>query len=369
MKMVGVILAGGKSEKLTDLTLGRAMASLPIASSYRAIDFTLSNMSNSGIKKVGVITQYNSRSLLNHLSQAKIWDLGTKQGGLFVFTPSISRESASWHRGTADAMYQNIIFLKRSQEPYVVISSGNYICKMDYREVLKYHIAKDADITVVSKRITDEDLSRYGVMTVDKNNKVTDFEEKPLEPESDLASLGTYIIKRTLLIKVLEEISAEGRYDFVTDIIAKYRKQLNIYSYEYSGYWSNISTTKKYYDTNMDFLNHDIRKELILEYPYIVTRIKDDPPAKYNPGAEVRNCLISGGSIIDGCVENSLLFNRVCVGSNAKIKDSIIMNDSYIGENCRIENAIIDKQVVISDNQEIIGTKENPMVLKKGTVV
>jgi len=369
VKLIGIILATNKSEKLWELTDKRAMASLPVASCYRAIDFTLSNMANSGIKKVAVITQYNSRSLLNHLSSDKIWELGTKQGGLFVFTPSTADNVFSY-KGTVDALYQNILFLKRSQEPYVIIGSGHHIYKMDYREVLRYHINKEADMTIISKKMPrNSELSSYGIMEIDNDGRVLEFEEKPLEPESDIASLGVYIVKRTLLIEILEQVVAEGRYDFVTDIINKYRKKLKIYSYLFDGYWSNIGTVKRYYDANMDFLEYDIRKQMLIDYPYIATRIKDEPPAKYNPGAKVKNCLISGGSIIEGEVKNSVLFNRVCIGVGATVKDSIIMNDSYIGNNCYIENVIIDKQVVISDNQKIVGTKEKPIVLRKGTVV
>ncbi|HAN10186.1 MAG TPA: glucose-1-phosphate adenylyltransferase subunit GlgD [Clostridiales bacterium] len=370
MKFVGIILASSKNEKLEDLASERAMASLPIASCYKAIDFTLSNMANSGIKKVAVITQYNSRSLLNHLSSAKIWELGTKQGGLFVFTPSVTKDNAFEYKGTADALYQNIIFLKRSQEPYVLIGAGHHIYKMDYREVLKYHINNNADMTIISKEmVKNDELSSYGIMKLDSDNRVIEFEEKPLDPETNIASLGIYIVKRTLLIEILEQVISEGRYDFVTDVIAKYRKKLKIYAYLFDGYWSNIRTVKKYYDTNMDFLKFNIRKQMLLDYPSVATRIKDDPPAKYNHGAKVKNCLISGGSIIEGEVKNSVLFSRVCVGAGAIVSDSIIMNDSYIGKNCLIENAILDKQVIISDNQKIIGTKENPIILKKGAVV
>jgi glucose-1-phosphate adenylyltransferase len=203
VKAIGIILAGGNHEQLRELTDLRATSAMPIGSCYRALDFSLSNMSNSGIGKVAVITQYNSRSLLDHLSSAKWWDLGRKQGGLFIFSPYLSNKNSFWFRGTADSIYQNITYLKRSNEPYVVIASGNAVYKMDFNEVLRYHLLKDADVTIVYKQAPDDDdLRKYGVMEFDAFERVTDLEEKPLEPQSDLISMGIYVISRTLLIKL-----------------------------------------------------------------------------------------------------------------------------------------------------------------------
>ena len=244
MKALGIILAGGQSdERLKDLCNVRAVSAMPVGGSYRAIDFSLSNMANSNIKKVAVITQYNSRSLHDHLSSAKWWDLGRKQGGLFIFTPFLSKENSYWFRGTADSIYQNISFLTKSNEPYVVIASGDAIYKMDYNDIINYHIEKDADVTIMCKDManTDKDVHDFGVMELDSDNRMIDFEEKPVEPQSTIASLGIYVMKRTLLIKLLETVVSEARYDLVKDIIIRYRKKLKIYGYMYDGYWNTLN--------------------------------------------------------------------------------------------------------------------------------
>lgn len=368
-KALGIILAGGNSQRLGVLTETRATPAMPVGGSYRAIDFTLSNMANTGISKVAVITQYNSRSLLDHLSSAKWWDLGRKQGGLFIFTPYLSGDNSFWYRGTADSIYQNITFLKRSNEKYVIIASGDQVYRMNYEDILDYHELNNADITIACRDLKGKDVTSYGVMQLDEDMNMIDFEEKPLEPQGTTVNLGIYVIQRTLLIKLLETIAQQERYDLVKDIIIRYRKKLKIKGYKFEGYWNNINSLESYYNTNMDFLRRDIRDLFINKYPYIETKPKDEPPAKYNIGAVVKDTLIGSGGILNGTVEHSVLFRKVYTGENSYIKDSIIMEGCYVGNNCRIENAILDKEVVISDGKQIIGTKEQLVVIKKGTVI
>ena len=372
MKALGIILAGGQSdERLKDLCNVRAVSAMPVGGSYRAIDFSLSNMANSNIKKVAVITQYNSRSLHDHLSSAKWWDLGRKQGGLFNFTPFLSKENSYWFRGTADSIYQNISFLTKSNEPYVVIASGDAIYKMDYNDIINYHIEKDADVTIMCKDManTDKDVHDFGVMELDSDNRMIDFEEKPVEPQSTIASLGIYVMKRTLLIKLLETVVSEARYDLVKDIIIRYRKKLKIYGYMYDGYWNTLNNINAYINVNMDFLKKDIRNMFLTDGAHIETKPKDEPPAKYNSGADAKDALVGSGSIVNGHVYHSVLFRKVYTGENSSVKNSVIMEGSIIGNNCTIEHAIIDKQVVVSDNKEIIGTPEKPVIISKGTVI
>ena len=369
MKAIGIILAGGSSEmRLGELTSTRAASALPIGSCYRAIDFPLSNMTNSGINKVAVITQYNSRSLHDHLASSKWWDLGRKQGGLFVFTPYLSNDNSYWFRGTADSIYQNISFLKRSNEPNVIIASGDSIYKMDYRDVVQYHKEKNADITIVYKDMKQEDVTKFGVMALDQDNRVIDFEEKPLEPQTSNASLGIYVISRTLLIDLLEKIIPEGRMDLVKDIIIRYRRKLRIYGYHFDGYWSSIGRgIQEYYYTNMDFLKKEVRDKFTKEYPYIETKPKDEPPVKYNMGAQVKDAICGSGSILNGTVEHSVLFRRVYTGEHSVVKNAIVMEGCVIGNGCVIENAILDKNVVVSDGKKVIGKEGVPLILAKGT--
>lgn len=372
MKAIGIILAGGNNDgRLGVLTDHRAAAALPIGSCYRAIDFTLSNMSSSGIGKVAVLTQYNSRSLRDHLMSSKWWDFGRKQGGLFVFTPYTSAEGSTWFRGTADSIYQNMTYLRRSNEEYVVITSGDSIYKMDYSKVIREHVAKNADITVVYKNMAGKDLTKFGVVEVDAEGKLVGFEEKPAQPKADTASLGIYVISRTLLIRLLEEAIPEGRYDLVKDIIIRFLHTLKIYGYAYHDYWSAIGGgAADYFATNMDFLNKEIRDHFVSEYPYIATKPKDEPPAKYNKGAEVTDTIVGSGSIFDGKVEHCVIFRKVRVGAGAVVKNSILMEGCQIGENCVVENAILDKDVVLSAGQKVIGvSSEEPAVLKKGTIL
>ncbi len=369
MKAIGVILAGGGSEKLGPLTEKRALAAIPVGSCYRSLDFSLSNMSNSGIGKIAVITQYNSRSLHDHLSSAKWWNLGRKQGGLFVFSPYLSNNNSFWFRGTADSLYQNIAYLKYGMEPYVIISSGDAVYKMDFNVLLKQHVASGADISLVYKKIEDEDIRNYGAVEFDSSGRLTDFEEKPIEHDSNLISMGIYVIQRTLLIKLLETIIPEGRYDFVKDIVIRYRRKIKIMGYKFEGYWRAINSINSYFNANMDFLKKDVRELFTKQYPYIETKPKDEPPAKFNLGARSSNSLVGSGSILNGYTTHSVLFRRVFTGENSVIRNSIIMNGCYIGNNCVIENAILDKEVVLSDGKQIIGNPDEPTVIPMGSVL
>lgn len=367
MKAVGIILAGGSSNKMKELTKKRAAAAMPMAGSYRAIDFALSNMSNSGVSKVAVLTQYNSRSLNEHMNSAKWWDFGRKQGGLYVFTPTITSDNNFWFRGTADAIYQNLDFLKKSHEPYVIITSGDAIYKMDYEKVLEYHIGKKADITVVCKELKDgEDARRFGTVKMDEDMRILDFEEKPMIAKSNIISTGIYVIRRRLLIDMIEECVEDERYDFVKDILIRYRTMKRICGYMTDTYWTNITTVDAYFKANMDFLKADVRKHFFKEYPEIYTKTSDLPPAKYNPGAAVKNSLVANGSIINGAVENSIISKKVFLGKNSVIKNSIVLNDVYIGENVYIENCIIESRDTIRANSRHVGEEGIKIVIEKG---
>lgn len=352
MRAIGVILAGGNSSRMGELSAKRAIAAMPVTGSYRAVDFSLSNMTNSHIQKVAVFTQYNSRSLNEHLNSSKWWDFGRKQGGLYVFTPTITSTNSYWYQGTADALYQNINFLKESHEPYVVIASGDGVYKLDYNKVLEEHIKKGADITIVCKDINPEedDVSRFGVVKCNEDMQVLDFEEKPLIAQTRTASIGVYVIRRRQLIELLEACAKEGRTDFVKDILIRYKNVKKIYAYKMDSYWRNIGTIDSYFKTNMDFLNKDIRDYFFKQYPDVYSKADDLPPAKYNKGAVVNNSLIASGCIVNGTVEHSVLFKKVYVGNNCVIRNSIILNDVHIGDNSVIENCIVESRDTLRAN-------------------
>ena len=356
MRAIGIVLAGGNSSRMKELSNKRAVAAMPIAGGYRSIDFVLSNMSNSHIQKVAVFTQYNAKSLNEHLNSSKWWDFGRKQGGLYVFTPTTTPENSYWYRVTADAIAQNLDFLKSSHEPYVVIASGDGVYKMDYAKVLEYHIAKKADITIVTSTVDErDDPSRFGVINTDADGRVTDFEEKPITTDGRQVSTGIYIIRRRQLIELIEKAAEEERHDFVTDILIRYKNVKKIYAYKMDTYWSNIASVDSYYNTNMDFLKKDVRDYFFRQYPDIYSKVEDLPPVKYNLGSNVKNSLVSSGCIINGSVENSILFKKVYVGNNCTIKNSIILNDVYIGDNTHIENCIVESRDTIRANTSYVG--------------
>jgi len=229
VRAIGIILAGGNNHRIKELTQKRVVCAMPIAGSYRGIDFALSNMTNSHINKVAVFTKYNAGSLNEHLSSSKWWDFGRKQGGLRVFTPALTAESNAWYRGTADAIAQNLSFLKNSHEPYVVISSGDCVYKMDYNKLLEYHIEKKADITVVCKDMpADVNVDRYGSVKMNEECRIEEFEEKPVVAKSNTISCGIYVVRRRQLIEMIEKCAEEDRYDFVKDILIRYKNMKRI---------------------------------------------------------------------------------------------------------------------------------------------
>ncbi len=366
MRAIGIILAGGNNRRMRELSQKRAICAMPIAGSYRSIDFTLSNMSNSHIQKVAVFTQYNARSLNEHLSSSKWWDFGRKQGGLYVFTPTMTPDNSSWYRGTADTIAQNLSFLKNSHEPYVVIASGDGVYKMDFNKVLEYHIEKKADITVVCRDMEPgTGIERFGTVQLDEDGRIKEFEEKPLYAKTSTISCGIYVIRRRQLIEMIEKCAEEDRYDFVRDILIRYKDLKRIYAYKMKTFWRNIASVEDYYETNMEFLNPQVRDYFFRQYPDIYSKVDDLPPAKYNAGAQVKNSLISSGCIINGTVENSVIFKKSYIGNNCVIRNSIVLNDVYIGDNTYIENCIVESRGTIHANSRYVGEDGIRIVVEK----
>ena len=355
--MLAMILAGGRGSRLHELTNKVAKPAVSYGGKYRIIDFPLSNCANSGIDNVGVLTQYESILLNSYVAAGRRWGLDAQNSGVYVLPP---REKADAdldvYRGTADALYQNLTFLRNSHEPYVVIASGDGVYKLDYNKVIEYHIEKKADITVVIKDLDDsEDARRFGVVKCDEDGRIVEFEEKPIATSGKTVSTGIYVIRRRLLIELIQKAYDEDRYDFVKDIVIRYMNVKKIYGYRLDSYWSNISTVESYFKTNMDFLNRDIRKHFFKDSTDIYSKTEDLAPAKYNPGSEVKNCIVASGCIFNGKVEDSVIFKKVYIGSNTYIKNCIILNDVHIGDNCHLENCIVESRDTIRPNTEYIG--------------
>lgn len=268
-----------------------------------------------------------------------------------MFTPSVTAEGSFWYRGTADAIAQHLSFFKNSHEPYVVIASGDCIYKLDFNKVLEYHIAKKADVTVVCKDMGENaDVERFGTVKMNEESRIEEFEEKPVLARSNTVSCGIYIIRRRQLIEMIEKCAEEDRYDFVKDILIRYRNMKKIYGYKIQDYWRNIASVEDYFYANMDFLKAETRNHFFRQYPDIYSKVDDLPPAKYNAGAQVKNSLISSGCIINGTVENSVIFKKAFIGNNCYIRNSIILNDVYIGDNTHIENCIVESRDTIRAN-------------------
>ena len=343
--MIAMLLAGGQGSRLGVLTAKVAKPAVSFGGKYRIIDFPLSNCINSGVDTVGVLTQYQPLRLNTHIGIGMPWDLDRNVGGVTVLPPYEKSTNSEWYTGTANAIYQNLSFLKNSHEPYAVIASGDGIYKLDYNKVLEYHIAKRADVTVVCTTCKDQSqVERFGVLRMNEDCRIEEFEEKPIVSSYNTVSTGIYVIRRRQLIELIERAAQEGRHDFVNDILIRYKNLKRIYGYKIDNYWNNISTAEAYYQTNMDFLKPEIRNYFFKQEPAIKTKIADVPPAKYNPGATVKNSLVSSGCIINGTVENSVLFRDVFVGNNCVIKNSVILNDVYLGDNTHIENCIVESR-------------------------
>ena len=339
---------------------------MPIAGSYRAIDFALSNMANSHIQKVAVLTQYNARSLNEHLSSSN-GGISEENREDFMSLLQPLPEITAMVSGYCRCDLSEPELLKNSHEPYAVIASGDGIYKLDYNKVLEYHIAKRADVTVVCTTCKDQSqVERFGVLRMNEDCRIEEFEEKPIVSSYNTVSTGIYVIRRRQLIELIERAAQEGRHDFVNDILIRYKNLKRIYGYKIDNYWNNISTAEAYYQTNMDFLKPEIRNYFFKQEPAIKTKIADVPPAKYNPGATVKNSLVSSGCIINGTVENSVLFRDVFVGNNCVIKNSVILNDVYLGDNTHIENCIVESRDTIRANSYYCGEEgEVKIVVEK----
>ncbi|MCB0154564.1 MAG: glucose-1-phosphate adenylyltransferase [Anaerolineae bacterium] len=351
MQTLAVLMAGGAGTRLTVLSDKRAKPAVPFAGKYRIIDFTLSNCVNSGIYDIAVLTQYRPHSLNDHIGIGKPWDLDRQRGGVHLRQPyQGSSADLDWYRGTADAVYRNLDFIQEKNPDLVLILSGDHIYKMDYRPMLAYHREKGADLTVGVMDVPLDETDRFGIMTVNRNMRITEFHEKPKNRDKGtLASMGIYVFNTEVLVRRLLEGTAEApRIDFGKDVIPSMIEQDKVYAYPFEGYWVDVGTIQSFWETNLA-LTDPTNTALQLHDPEWVvhTRSEERPPVKTGPQAHVVNSLISNGCVIRGRVENSVLSPGVYVSPGAVVRDSIIINDTWIGPGAIIERAIIDENVVI----------------------
>lgn len=351
-----MILAGGQGERLSILSRERAKPAVPFAGKYRIIDFALSNCVNSGLYDVAVLTQYRPHSLNDHIGHGRPWDLDRERnGGVVILQPYTGRSQSGWYRGTADAIYHNLFFVTQQAFSDVLILSGDHIYAMDYRPMLALHESSNADVTVAVQPVPWEDAPRFGVMFVDDDDVIIDFDEKPDSPRSNLASMGIYVFKREVLLDLFEDPGVGGiMVDFGKDVIPFLIKHGRAIAYRFERYWQDVGTVQSYWEANMALLADIPSLNLYDPTWRIHTRSEERPPAKIMEGSSVQRSLVSHGDIIiRGRVEHSVLSPGVVVHEGATVRDSIIMTDAVIGPGAVLDRCIVDKHVVIGADCQI----------------
>jgi glucose-1-phosphate adenylyltransferase len=361
-----MLLAGGKGSRLSSLTKNLAKPAVPFGGKYRIIDFTLSNCTNSSIDTVGVLTQYQPLVLNSYIGIGSVWDLDRKNGGVTVLPPYTESSEMKWYKGTASAIFQNINFIKQYDPEYVLILSGDHIYKMDYSKMLDFHIEKNADASISVIEVPWEEASRFGIMNTNEQMQVIEFDEKPSKPKNNLASMGVYIFKWSVLKEYLEmdERNPYSSHDFGKDIIPLFLdEKRNVVAYPFKGYWKDVGTVKSLWEANMDLLKDKSQLNLFDRDWKIYTVNSNHPPQFIADDAEVTDSLVNDGCVIMGKVSHSVLFQGVNVGRNTVIKNSVLMPDSTIGENVFIENAIVPSGIEIPNGTIICPDTNSEEVL------
>ncbi|MGB0405258.1 MAG: glucose-1-phosphate adenylyltransferase [Fusobacterium sp.] len=360
-EMMAMILAGGQGSRLKLLTKNNAKPAVPFGGKYRIIDFPLSNCSNSGIDTVGVLIQYKPRILNNYLGIGRTWDLDRNFGGISLLPPFMQENGGFWYKGTANSIYQNIDFIDDYDPEYVLILSGDHIYKMDYNKMLSYHKARNADATIAVIDVSLEEASRFGIMNVKGDHEIYEFEEKPEHPKSTLASMGIYIFKWKELKKALveDEQNKNSTNDFGKDIIPKLLGEgKKLVAYPFEGYWKDVGTIESLWEANMDLLNPRKKFDIFDKNWRIYSKSSNKPSQVIGENAIVKNSLITEGCVINGTVENSVLFSGVIVEKGAVVKDSVVMCNSIINKGATIEKAILGRNVVVEEDKKVCGKSE-----------
>ena len=350
-EMIAMLLAGGQGSRLGVLTSKVAKPAVAFGGKYRIIDFPLSNCINSGIDTVGVLTQYQPLRLNTHIGIGIPWDLDRNVGGVTVLPPYEKSTSSEWYTGTANAIYQNMNYMEMYNPDYVLILSGDHIYKMDYEATLDYHKENHADVTIATMPVPLEEASRFGIVITDEENRIQEFEEKPAQPRSNLASMGIYIFSWPVLKEALKALSEQPACDFGKHIIPYcHEKKQRLFAYEYNGYWKDVGTLGSYWEANMELIDIIPEFNLYEEYWKIYTNSGILPPHYISDQSAVEKSIIGNGCDIYGEVHSSVISSGVTIGKGSVVRDSIIMKDAVIGDHCVIDKAIIAENVQIGDN-------------------
>ena len=373
MSAMGIIFANIYDSSMGDLTNKRTMASLPFGGRYRQIDFTLSNMSNSGIRRIGIISRHNYQSLMNHIGSGSEWNLELEEGGLEFMTPYALGNSVSEFRGKLEALHSVREYLDYgAEDDYVVLSDSSVLCNMDLSKIIEAHIASGKDMTVLAARGIANGTKRLDLAFLpDGKGGFADVAVDYIAPEGYLASMGIFIISRDLLIHHVEEAVSRNLYRFERDFVLRQYQagelSLNVYCYE--GVTLYNDSTAEYYRSNLAILDDAVRADLFNPERPIYTRVRDQVPSYYCDGSDIENCSVADGCMLDGHVKNSILFRHVTIGPGCEIEESLIMNDTVVGENCELRYVILDKDVVVSPGSKLMGTPTNPVIIKRGDKV
>lgn len=364
-EMLAMILAGGKGSRLGKLTQNIAKPAVPFGGRYRIIDFTLSNCTNSGIKDVGVVTQYQPLALNNHIGNGASWGLDGISSGLTILQPYSSSDGEKWFEGTAHAIYQNIDYIDQKDPEYVLILSGDHIYKMNYEEMLEEHKKNNASLTVAVIEVPIKEASRFGIMNTDDNDRIIEFDEKPEVPKSNLASMGIYIFNwRRLREVMVNSYSKDGQMlDFGKNVIPSYLDAgESVFAYRFSGYWKDVGTIDSLLEANMEFIDLENELDISNNNWRIYSKNTISPPHFLTESAVVENSLIVDGCYVAGVVNNSILSTDVQVKEGSKIEQSFIMPGAQIGKNVTIKNAIVGENAIIGDNAVVHGKDEIAVV-------
>lgn len=368
--VLGLVFANMHDTTLGDMTKNRTMGSVMFGGRYRLIDFPLSNMVNSGISEVGVITKSNYQSLLDHLGSAREWDLARKKGGLYILPPFGNVES-TLYRGRIEALYGAMSFIKHSRAKYVILSDCDVVTNIDYKPIVAAHIESGADITAVAHTgvYSSDDIKTSTVFNVDADKNVTSVLINPDISGTCTTSLNVFVMSMDFLIETVNDAMARGNVSFERNILQEKCRELKIKIYEYDNYFSKLNSPESYFKSNMALLEPENARKLFVPKRSIYTKVSDNAPVKYDLDSKVSNSLIADGCIIEGEVENSVLFRGVKVGKGAKVKNCIIMQGTVVGDNAELNYLITDKNVSICENHILTSSPQYPMYVGKGASV
>lgn len=370
MRAVGIIFSNIHDKNVPELARIRTLGSIPFGGRYRLIDFPLSNMVNSGIDTVGIITKNNYQSLMDHVGSGKDWDLARKDGGLIILPPYGDLSSSSLYNSRLEALKGITNFLFRADEEYIVMTDCDSVCRLDYNEILEYHIANRADITLVYKKRAAES-GETDETTFDFNgNRIVgvNYKHNLDDKKVDNVFMNVVILKRTLLQNIVMDSISHNKNHFVSDVIAENLSSMNIIGYEHKGFYAGIKSLQAYFESNLALLDPKVKHEVFGDRS-VFTKIRDSAPTKYGYNAKIKNSLIADGCIIEGTVENSVLFRNVKVGRGAVIKNSVVMQNTVLGENCKLDCIITDKNVTVTDRKTLSGCKNHPFYISKGIMI